>query len=323
MHKKIQKYSQNYAIVLGLLTWALNISTATSAEVSQGSLETNYNPKVELVHLTHEPSKSSSTCMVSSQQIRGEDPVLHQDRTIDLKIFMPHPARQNIGSVIIVPPIYGDTPLDQWDAQSFCEAGLYTALIDSWEYYNDPGIDWQSHDRATLRAVTAIRHTVEFIQHLHAGPMGILGTSLGAMTSSLALSIEPRLSTAVLIVAGGPNHTILAESALTEAQKLKEERLRVYNLSSDAQYDQKLAESIQFDTLNYASQSTQKNLWMFIATNDQTIPTPTQWQLWQAWNHPKFTEAHLGHVEMVVYTYTFWNHRIRDYFLQHLTLPSS
>lgn len=282
-------------------------------------IQENYDSHIEWVQQTEGHSNRSSSCRVSSVQIKGLDPITLQNRIIDIRVFSPAARKEvGLGSVIIVPPIYGDTVLDTCSARRLCKSGLQTALIEKWENYADPGTDWEVHDRGTLRAVTAIRHVLEYLLETRPGPVGILGTSLGALTSSLALSIEPRLTTGVLIVGGGPFHEILTKSSISTAKSLKKQRMKQYQLTSDEQYDQKLSESIHLDTLSYAARAESKNIWMFIATTDKIVPTNTQWQLWQAWKKPKFTQAHFGHIGMMLYSSFFWSHSIRDYFVDHL-----
>ena len=285
---------------------------------SYSSLEENYDARVELVSEPHHHSQCSSSCRISQIKIKGIDPVNLQDRIIDLQVFSPVHEQAKLGSVIVVPPIYGDTVFDTWNAQRFCNAGLQTAVIQKWEFYSDPASDWKVHDRGALRAVTAIRHVLEYVLATKPGPVGILGTSLGAISSSLALSIEPRLTAGVLIVGGGPLHEILTKSSIKDSQTLKVQRMKEYSITSDEQYEQKLSESIQFDTLQYADQATPKNLWMFIATADTTVPHSTQWQLWQAWKKPKLTQGRLDHTGMIIYSFAFWSHSIRNYFLEQL-----
>jgi dienelactone hydrolase len=255
---------------------------------------------------------------VTTIQLKGLDPINLKDRVIDFEFYQPLHERKDLGSVIIVPPIYGDTPLDRWSARRFCKSGLQTALIRQWEFYADPGLDWESHDRGTLRAVTAIRHVLEVLVSRKPGPIGVLGTSLGAITASLALSIEPRLTTGVLIVGGAPVSEVLANSRITDAVKLKKYRMNLDHLSSDEEYQHRLSDFIHFDPVAYAEKAEPKNIWMFVAKADKIVPTANQWKLWEAWNNPKLTQARLGHIGMMIYSYTFWDCAIRDFFVEKL-----
>ncbi len=308
----------NLALALGKSKPVHEIKPEPNLTHHYSSLEENYDARVELISETHNHSQCSSSCRLSQIKIKGIDPVNLQERIIDLQIFSPVHEQTKLGSVIVVPPIYGDTVFDTWNARRFCHAGLQTAVIQNWEFYSDPGIDWEVHDRGALRAVTAIRHVLEYLFAKKPGPVGILGTSLGAMSSSLALSIEPRLTAGVLIVGGGPLHEILTKSSIKDSRALKTQRMKQDSFTSDEQYEQKLSESIQFDTLKYADQAATKNLWMFIATADTTVPHSTQWQLWQAWKKPKVTQKHLDHMGMIIYSFAFWSHSIRNYFIEQL-----
>ncbi len=285
---------------------------------NENPLET-YQPEVKVITQKTDTHSSSTSCQITTVQLSGMDPITFHPRRVEIQLFSPQKKQSPIGSVLIVPPIYGDTPIDFWNSQSFCKAGLQTALIQKWDYYEDTQSDLKSHDRGTLRAVTAIRHTLEYLVQLHPGPVGIFGTSLGALTSSIALSIDPRLTTGVLIVGGGPVASILSQSKIKNAVDLKKRRMDQLHLKSKEDYQEKLQEAIQLDTVQLAQQSDPKKLWMFIATRDTIVPTSTQWNLWEAWNKPQHTEAFLNHTGMIIYTYAFWSNSIRNFFLTHLT----
>ena len=292
-------------------------SESSPPERSRVDLNSAYNPKVEVISQKPDP-KTTMTCSVTLIQLRSEDPILRTPRTIDLLLFSPQKDRNNLGSVVIVPPIYGDTSIDLWNGERFCQSGLQTALIQKWEFYEDSGFDFQVHDRGTLRGVTAIRHVVEYLAESKPGPIGILGTSLGALISSIALSVEPRLTTGVLIVGGGSVAEILSKSQIKNALDLKKRRIQEYKIKSDDEYQERLVDAISLDTLDFAENAEAKKLWMFIATRDTIVPVDTQIKLWEAWKKPQRTEGYLNHVGMVVYTFAFWSYSIRDFFVNNL-----
>jgi dienelactone hydrolase len=159
---------------------------------------------------------------------------------------------------------------------------------------------------------------VEYLIQIKPGPVGILGTSLGAITSSLVLSIDPRVTAGVLIVGDGPVSLVLSSSKIKKALDLKKTRMEELNLRSQQEYQQKLEESITIDPISRAQNAAPKNVWMFIGSRDTIVPTETQWKLRDAWKKPRYNQAFLDHTEMIIFTYIFWGRSIRDYFVENL-----
>jgi hypothetical protein len=191
-------------------------------------------------------------------------------------------------------------------------------LVYGWDFFSEPGLAWENYDREALRAVAAPRHVLEYLLMLKPGPVGILGTSLGALTTSGILSIEPRVSTGIMIVGGGPLHEILVKTDLPVEMALKRDRMKEFHLKDDMEYEQELENNIHIDTVAYAKDAPPKKIWMFIGDHDKKVPTDTQLKLWDAWKRPKVTHLAFDHVGTIVWSFYLYHHQMRDFFLENL-----
>src|SRR6185369_6171429 len=114
---------------------------------------------------------------------------------------------------LIVPPTGGENLVDQGWANFFCARGYRALILQHWDQDDAvTPLDLGMHDRGSLRALAAVRHAVEYAQDSGAASIGILGASVGAMTSAFAFGVEPRLRAAVLIVGGKAMPAIIARS---------------------------------------------------------------------------------------------------------------
>jgi hypothetical protein len=308
----------NYIRFSLVLFSSLHLSAALAATDYVRMINDNYDPEVTVVSKQLKTKNSNSKCNVYEVKLSGTDPLNFEKRTIQLDFYEPVEKKSGLGSVIVLPAVTGVSPLDQWSSNRFCKSGLHTALVYGWEFFSENKLDWETHDRGSLRAITATRHVLEYVLQERPGPVGIQGTSQGALFASFALGVDPRLTTGVLIVGGGPISAVIGRSDLTALLQLKKARMQFYHLKNDEEYEAELAHQIQIDNISLAKDAGPKNLWMFIATHDKTVPIDTQWKLWQTWKEPKHTDLHLAHVGAIIKSFFFYHHAIRDYFIQNL-----
>jgi hypothetical protein len=285
----------------------------------------DYDPTISISEPQIDSHRSTSQCEVSTFTLMGTDPVNLKQRPVKIDLYHPlNPVKQsqdelqNLGTVVLLPPIVGVSILDRWSVKDFCNAGLETVVVCSWGFYTEAGLNWDIHDKDSLRALTAARHAIEFAVKNKPGPIGIIGTSQGSLTASIVLSVDPRASTGVLIVAGGPLSKIAATSTNKLVRKVKKERFKKFNIKDEYQYEDILAQNIQIDTLELAEKSTPKKIWMFIASKDKVVAAETQWKLWKAWKEPAYHIVKLDHVWTVLNTFFFHHKKITQFFVENL-----
>lgn len=302
--------------VLVLLFCSIGQARADARE----ELERSYISGVSVELSLNRAAQPLRPCRSNAITLHGFDPITGVSRKVEIEYYEPTVDRKLSASMVIVPPFYGVNFLDQVNARGFCKRGLSTAILKSWEYYASKGIGWENHDIDTVRAISAIRNTVEFLTQQNNGSVGILGTSQGAIFSSLALSVEPLLKAGILIAGGGPQSAVLAKSNLKAALKLKKLRMKEYGISNDRDYERILASQIKFNVLSLARLADPKRLLFFIATGDRTVPTSSQIALWSAWGSPAKVDIPLDHVPAIISANAFHHYKMMNFFLEQLRL---
>jgi hypothetical protein len=250
------------------------------------------------------------------------------DSRIQVKIFRPldYQPNKQIASVIILPPT-GGSPFDDVSAEDLAFHGFQVVELDEWDKGVGYELDMSKYDDAEQRTVWAVNRVLKFIRNqalvngAPVGPVGILGTSVGAIGASVAYGAMDELQAAFLIVAGGNMPEIIGTSEQPGLASLRAAREIIYDannpynkqaqLSGDATgpasvYDKNLSVSatpenpdvnknyvtalskvITIDPLDFANcdhgKHKAENLMMVRGTKDVTVPTKNQDQLFAAW----------------------------------------
>jgi dienelactone hydrolase len=158
------------------------------------------------------------------------------------------------------------------------------------------------HDRGALRALAAVRHSIEFLKIRRPHQLGILGTSVGAITSALVTGYEPRISAAALIVGGAGMPEIISESDESHLSRLRDDRLKAYRIQNVETYRELLSQHIKIEPLDFINMSGKKDIWMMVGTKDLTVPTANQYKLAQAFGNAQVQTYADDHLNTIKYT---------------------
>jgi dienelactone hydrolase len=232
-------------------------------------------------------------CKVEVLILMALDPLTEQPGGLQVRVYEPGRAvgtetlSETEGKgrqILILPPTGGENPLDLAYADAFCARGIRTAVLERWDGDTNNEIDLDSHDRGALRSLAAVRHAVEFLAPSHPRQLGILGTSVGALTAVLAAGYEPRLSAAALIVGGIGLSEIIPVSDERNLKRLKYERIASLQLSgqlsaSEVEYQQAMRQHLAIEPGDSLANTQLKSAWLMIAEQDATVPTATQMAL--------------------------------------------
>lgn len=314
-----------FVISAPLLSWA-----APSAEALD-ILRQTYNPQISFDFKYTGPS--TLNCPMFTTLISGQDPVTGEVRQVQVKEYLPrtwsltknlqNPIQRDFKgqkTVILMPPTGGENLLDNYYANSLCKNGFRVALVQKWAYDDVYELDLGMHHRGTLRAQAAVRHILEYVLQTGSGKVGILGTSVGAITSALVLGIESRISTGFLIVGGGGMSQIISESTEENLTKLRDRRFAHFGYSGVQEYQQELRKRIFIDPLDFAQFSGPKNVFFVIATKDSTVPTHTQEKLYKEFGPSAKGRLDLDkdHIKAIIYSAFKLQDEVVDFFDQYL-----
>ncbi len=305
----------NQIATLALL-WTAPAAAQPSNEVLKW-ISDSYHPQV----IGEQVSTNLSLvgCWIDVIKIKGKDPLTQKTRAVDIKIYHPYANDESAPTVLILPPTGGENILDRGYANSICNNGMRAVLVSGWEHQLDTDLDPKMHDRGALRALTAIRHVIEFLKPSRPGQIGILGTSVGAMSSALALNYEPRLQVGAMIVGAGRFADVIADSDESGARALREARMKAFGYKNIEEYRAALKASIQTEPGQFVSFSGEKKTMLVTADADTTVATQYQLEYVSQLN----PETHLAlagnHLEAIKTSFLQHCSAITAFFKRNLT----
>ncbi|MES3038859.1 MAG: hypothetical protein V4736_13200 [Bdellovibrionota bacterium] len=281
-------------------------------------IKLSYNPKISAT--AEDVTKSLDLCKKTLVTITGQDPILYQTRAIQVKLYVNKLTLDSSEqkTIILLPPTGGENVIDRGYADLLCAKNFRVALIQNWPNEIQSELDLTMHDRGALRALTAIRHTIEFLAPKRTTQIGIMGTSVGAISAALAFNYEPRLAAAVLIVGGGGMAEIISASTEKTLTRLRELRINEFGFKTQDEYREALAKTLRYDPLDFIGMTGVKPVWTMIATKDLTVPTKNQYDLHVAHGDQTVKTRNANHFDTIVYTFATQGSEISAFFHKHL-----
>lgn len=303
---------------LGLIL-CLTLGATAYAQPPQQVLDLinrTYNPAIQAQQT--DITQWYDLCRRVEVVLTAQDPVTMKPGQIKLTTFVlkgSESVQSNLKTVVVMPPTGGVNALDWAYAARLCVSGLRAAVVTNWDFDTFNELDMDMHDRGALRALAAIRHSIEFLNPKRPKQLGIFGTSVGAISSAMATGYDARISAAALVVGGGGLREIIARSTEQHLSDLRQQRMAAFHLNSVDAYQQMLSPHIKIEPLDFIGMSGPKNIWMMIATKDDTVPTANQMKLYQAFGRPgnslSYASDHLG---TILYTSANEGGKIVDFF---------
>jgi dienelactone hydrolase len=207
-------------------------------------------------------------------------------------------------AVIVLHILGGDFPLSRLFSNALAQNGVH-ALFVKMPYYG-PRRDEKSprrmvsadpHESAAglTQAVLDIRRAVTWLASrpdVNADAIGIFGISLGGITAALAASVEPRITSACLLLAGGD----IAQAGWNAAQA---QTLRERWLAQGRTREEYVQALSVVDPVTYAAAARGKRILMLNATDDEVIPRDCTLQLWKALGEPELRWMRGGHYSVI------------------------
>jgi dienelactone hydrolase len=211
------------------------------------------------------------------------------------------PTREGkVPAVIVLHILGGDFPLARVFCNALAQRGVAAMLV-KMPYYGprqQPGVERRmiSKDaRETVEGMTQaildIRRAVAWLaaqENVDAEQLGVFGISLGGITGALALTAEPKLHNACLLLAGGDIGRVGWESP-----KLVDTRRRWLEQGGTKEEYFELLKSI--DPVTYAANARGRRILMLNAKEDEVIPHSCTESLWKSFGEPDIVWYDGGH----------------------------
>jgi hypothetical protein len=141
---------------------------------------------------------------------------------------------------------------------------------------------------------------------------------MGALFTAVTMSVEPRFKAVMLVVAGSPMSEILATSRQMNVRKLRRDRMRANNFATELEYQAALEQAMEIDLDSLVTGKPKMPLKMIIATDDGSVPSKTQLQLWEAFGRPENLKVDSGHPHTVIKTFLSHSKVVRRFFNKHM-----
>lgn len=247
------------------------------------------------------PQHTLSTVMKVSK-VTFASPVVtphENNNTVHCEYFASTKPGQKPG-VIVLHILGGDFDL----ARLFCRALAgknVNALFLKMPYYGErqqPGVDTRmiSADpeltvKGMTQAVKDIRLAAAWLaaqEDVADDQVGIMGISLGGITSALCVSLEPRFKKAALLLAGGDMGEVAWTS--TEMTEVREK------WTAQGKTKAELFELLKpIDPVTYARPLPGRKILMLNASHDEVVPPACTKSLWRAFGEPEIVWWDAGH----------------------------
>ncbi len=184
-------------------------------------------------------------------------------------------------AIIILPPTGGMNILDRLYGESFFRAGFDVYILTEWTQFDEFALDLDIHQRHYTRVQKAIGM---LINEVKAPWTGIMGTSVGGLHASIAMSTHDELKAAVVITGGIRVPEVIVNSDQEAMRFAKKKRYEMYNFKNDDQYLDDLSKAFHLDPTQLAKKFTGKKLGVVFSTKDTTVPYENQKKLQELWN---------------------------------------
>ncbi len=254
-----------------------------------------------------EPQPTRGTVM-SVSKVTFPSPVVTphpNNNTVHCEYFCPTAEGTRPG-VIVLHILGGDFDLARLFCRALAGRGV-AALFLKMPYYGErrePGVDVRMISLDPEQTVSGMTQAVLDIRRAAAwlasrpeideDQIGIMGISLGGITSALAVSLEPRFHKAAFLLAGGDMGQVAWSS--TEMAELRE------HWTSLGRTKEELFETLRpIDPVTYARPVAGREILMLNASNDEVVPPECTKSLWRAFGEPEIVWWDAGHYTAVRY----------------------
>jgi len=243
--------------------------------------------------------------------LRFPSPIVTQDvenNTVHAEFFSPKGSTKGKRPAVIVLHILGaDFALSRYMAARLADQGI-AALFVKLPYYGERKAKGQADQRFLSsdidRSILAMRQGICDVRRaaawlggrpeIDSSKIGVAGISLGGIVSSVAAAVDPAISRAALLLAGGDLARVLWE--MPEGARYK-----ALWVKSGRTFEDLKALTDPFDPLTHGKGLVGKRVIMMAGNVDEVIPPASARKLWEIAGKPPITWFDCGHYSAVGY----------------------
>lgn len=225
--------------------------------------------------------------------------------------FYGHREKPSQKSILIMPPTGGTNYIDRRYAEELCQNDFDVYILNEWSEMSLKTIELNLHQRYYSRAQRAITLVLNSIS---SDFIGMLGTSLGGLHTSVSLQVQPRLDAAFIITGGVPIIEVIMNSDQEAMIKLKKLRKEKYNTTSDEELKAAIEKTFSLEPTALGEFYQNKKVGVAIALNDRTVPTANQQRLIDFFQPQTVLSYSSGHFWGIVKTWLFDSAEVVKFF---------
>ena len=214
-------------------------------------------------------------------------------------------------SILIMPPTGGTNYIDRRYAQELCNNNYDVYILNEWSEMSSRTIELTLHQNYYARAQRAISLVFSEISSEF---IGMLGTSLGGLHTSVSLQTQPRLDAAFIITAGLPIIDVIMTSDQDAMIRLRKIRMQEFKFPNESELQKAIENVFHLEPTRLGEHFKNKKIGVALALNDRTVPTKSQQRLVDFFKPDTVLEYSSNHFWGIVKTWLFDSSEVVRFF---------
>ncbi|MDA1195464.1 MAG: hypothetical protein O2894_09805 [Planctomycetota bacterium] len=223
--------------------------------------------------------------------------VPHAADPIELLIGLPRPAGLSLPLVLLLPILNNTNLLMPEFGSGFVRQGYAVAILPRKDVGFDPQRSVHAAEQELRLLLMRQRQALDWLAtdpRVDATRIGVFGVSAGAMLGLSLMAVDPRVRAGVFVFAGGPLADVMVDSEEGRVQRGLAEVRAARGMTND-DIRRVLRETVRTDPLVLAPHVPRDDILLFLATEDDSVPTHAQRALRAALGGPETREIRAGH----------------------------
>lgn len=217
---------------------------------------------------------------------------------IEIRLFLPRPMGRVGRPLVVMFPILNNRMLLMREfASGFVRQGYVVAVLPRKEVAFDVDRSIALAEKELRVLMMRARQAIDWLvtqPQVDPQRIGTFGVSAGGVTALMLMAADPRVDAGVAVFAGGPTADVLVDTVEDRFTK-KTARMRTERGWSKERVRAALRAIIRTDPVLLAPRIRREDVLLFIATDDDSVPTRYQRRLWESLDRPEMIEVRGGH----------------------------
>ncbi len=285
---------------LSLIIFSLFTSLLALAEPLDVISEKELQNRIQL--LTPPPYKGGAKlrysieengCSIFDLSYSMKDPFSVKTFKYEMKVSWPK-SQQPVPIILSVPTIEGISLMEKSVLRQMCKMNVAGIIA----HVNNEGFDIGSQaiaiaDNQLIRGAVALRRLIDILENLPAvenSPsisrllvdtkrIGIVGLSVGTISSLLATAVDERIKGLFIMGAVGNTPHTLAYSIHSKVKSLRDAQMKRLGFKRKEQYEKFLRQKMKATPVQFSSLLAKRNIYQIIILNDSVAPTSGQLEI--------------------------------------------